>query len=360
LDGEDIWLGCFEVLKGITLARMRVTFGVNTIGNMPVSECVEFAVKAEEYGIERFWVADENPTYPFRDVMVILSAVAAKTHKISIGPNICNPYSRHPALLAVAIQSVNELSGGRAIMGLGPGGTVSLDPLGIPRWKKPLQAMRDSTSVLRELFSGKEVNFNSEVFTLSRVRLFESAASRIPIYFGVRGPKMLELAGKVADGVLMQTPPAYLATQMEFLRTGLAEAGRSLADFDVGSVGQFAVDHDETLVREMVKSSLTYQVPDSPRAMLDKIGISKDEAQKLRETRLKEGVQEATKLVTERMIDQMSTVGTPQKVTERILYKIRNGVTHFIFSPPQGRTRMEGLRIIGEEVLPTVRRTLQA
>jgi len=338
--------------------KPKVTFGIATLGNVPPSETAAFASRAESYGLDYFWIADENPAYPFRDVMVNLAAAALKTERIMLGSNICPVYTRHPALLAVAMQSLNEISNGRMIVGIGPGGSMTLPSLGIPTWSHPLRAMREATGILRRLFAGEEVNFRSDLFKVDRVKLFPSGHSPIPIYFGVRGPRMLELAGELADGLLIQTPPSYFAFELECINRGLARAGRTIDRLDIGSLGPFAVDHDGEYARELVKPALTYQVPDSPKAMRERIGVSDEETRRLREARLSQGAEEATRLVTKRMIDEMTVAGTPGQVTEKILIKIKMGINQFIFSPPQGRTPMDGLKLIGEEVIPAVRKGL--
>jgi 5,10-methylenetetrahydromethanopterin reductase len=338
--------------------KNKVTFGIISLGNMPAAETAEFASKAENYGLDYFWVADENPAYPFRDVMVNLAAAALKTQRIKLGSNICPVYTRHPALLAVAMQSLSEMSNGRAILGIGPGGSMTLPALGIPTWKHPLRAMREATDILRRLFAGEEVTFESDIFKVDRVKLFSSGHAPVPIYYGVRGPKMLELAAELADGLLIQTSPSYFAFELECINRGLAKAHRARERLDIGSLGPFAVDNDGEYARELVKPALTYQVPDSPMVMREKIGVSEEETRRLRETRLNQGAEAAIKLITKRMIDEMTVAGTPEQVTEKILFKIKMGANQFIFSPPQGRTRMDGLKLIGEEVIPRVRKTL--
>ncbi len=121
---------------------------LNVIPECPIREIVDLAVHAEELGFDRVWVYDEGLVT--RDVFVVMSAIAAATTQIEIGPGITNPYTRHPGQTAAAIASLDELSGGRAFLGIGAGGSLTLDPLGLER-RRPLTAVRETIDAARAL-----------------------------------------------------------------------------------------------------------------------------------------------------------------------------------------------------------------
>ena len=115
----------------------------------PVAEVADLAVLAERLGYRRCWVYDEGLVT--RDVYVTLTAIALATEKILLGPGITNPYVRHPGVTAAAVATIDELSGGRAFVGLGAGGVLTLDPLGIDR-RRPVATVSHMVSALRDLF----------------------------------------------------------------------------------------------------------------------------------------------------------------------------------------------------------------
>ena len=169
---------------------------VNIMPISPAEEIAELAAYAESKGFSRCWVYDEGLVT--RDVYVVLAAIAARTEKILIGPGITNAYVRHPGVTASAIATIDEFSEGRAFLGLGSGGGLTLDPMKITR-HKPLTLVREMVEVLRLLFSGETVNFSGEKLSLGPAQL-NYGGREIDIFLAGRGPKMLELGAQKADG----------------------------------------------------------------------------------------------------------------------------------------------------------------
>ena len=132
----------------------------------PVGEIVELAVLAEQMGYERCWLFDEGVMT--RDVFVTLAAIAERTSTIKIGPGITNPYVRHPGATAAAIASIDELSDGRAFIGVGAGGGLALGPLAVER-TRPLQVVADAVTAMRGLFAGDTVTMTSETLSLIHI-----------------------------------------------------------------------------------------------------------------------------------------------------------------------------------------------
>ena len=130
-----------------------VVGSVNLIPESPISDVVDLARQADALGFARCWVYDEG--LATRDVYVTMAAIADGTAQIAIGPGITNPYTRQPAQTAAAIASLDELSGGRAFLGLGAGGSLTLDPLGIKR-RQPLTALEETIDAARALFGGED------------------------------------------------------------------------------------------------------------------------------------------------------------------------------------------------------------
>src|SRR6201993_4124416 len=161
-----------------------MTLQLLLLGDAPVAQLVGRARLAEANGYSAVWVADERF---YREVYSCLGQIAAHTAKIQLGPCVTDPYSRHPALTAMAIATLDEISGGRAILGIGAG-ISGFAELGIDR-RKSARAIRESIEVIRVLLCGEAVDFEGEVITCKRGRLsFSPPRPTLPIYVASNGP----------------------------------------------------------------------------------------------------------------------------------------------------------------------------
>ena len=185
---------------------MTIPLGVSLMPHGPVADLVELAQLAESLGCSRCWVYDEG--LATRDVYVTMTAVVLATSTIRVGTGITNPYSRHPGTTASAIATIDELSGQRAFVGLGAGGGMTLDPLGIER-RRPVTAVETMVGALLGLYAGDKVDLDSESFGFRGARLGYGRADMEVILAG-RGPRMTDLGGRLADGFALSWVPRYL------------------------------------------------------------------------------------------------------------------------------------------------------
>lgn len=251
-----------------------VSFGISITPNKPIDEWVRLSKIVEDLGIENIWVADESPSPSFRDIFVTLTAIAMHTQKVRLGTSICNPYSRHPTLIAVAILTLDDISNGRTIVGLGPGGSLPLNPLGIPKWRKSVKTVRTTVKLLRKLFAGEKVDYQDDVLKFDGVKLFSKPKEKIPIYLAARGPKMLELVGELADGALLTALPLEVVDQaIERIRAGARKIGRSFDEVDIAYLLRFSISQDDEEAKELVKPNVAYGVADSPPYVIERAGI---------------------------------------------------------------------------------------
>ena len=209
---------------------MTLRFGLLLSGAHSLPSAVELARLAERSGFDDVWVADEKF---FRDPYVSLAAIAGHTSRLRLGTGVTDPYARHPALTAMALASLDELAPGRAVLGLGAGGS-GFPAMGIPR-RKPTVAVREAIEVIRRLWRGEVVDLRGEVIAFSNGRLnFTPPRPDIPVYVAARGRQMLRLAGEVADGVIIApyASPPGLRYALGLIEAGAQRAGRNLADLD--------------------------------------------------------------------------------------------------------------------------------
>lgn len=194
------------------------------------NEITELSSLAESLGYDRVWIIETND----RDGFAVAAEIALATANIVIGTNIVSVFTRTPTLLAMGAMTLDELSGGRFLLGIGPGGTeIVRDGHGVP-FKKPLTRVRESIDVIRPLLRGERLSYDGDVFTIQEgFRLRVAARSpELPIYISALNPKMLQLSGEKADGVILSHAPLEA---INAIREKVAEGARR-ADRDPDSV----------------------------------------------------------------------------------------------------------------------------
>ncbi len=279
--------------------------GAVLIPAMPPEEVIDTVVAAEDIGLDYCLVADESL---MPDVYATLGAAAHETSHIRLGP-ITNGYTRHPAVTAAAIASLNDISGGRAVAALVAGGSMALAPLGIRR-EAPLRVLDESIEVLKRLWSGETVTWAGERIHLDDARL-GLGPQDIPIWIAARGPRLLRLAGRVADGVVLEVK-ADLPDALELVSEGAADSRRP----DRIYLGQLAY-HPEQIAGG-VSSVFVHVLMDSPERQLRSLGLTGDEIAALRTAYESGGPELAATHVTDEVIRRHQIVGSPEECS-RIL-----------------------------------------
>ncbi len=225
---------------------MKARFGLIEVPR-GIATAVENARLAEKAGFDWVGVADSQSL--FRELFVTLGAIAQATGGVMIGPSVTNPLTRHPAVMASAIASVQELSGGRAMFGIGTGDSAIYNLNERPRG---LNGLREYVLALRALLRGEATQFaGREIHTKW---IAKQADDPVPIYISAEGPKTLELAGEVADGVIcgMGVSPEVVKLTLKHIAIGAERAGKSLDDIDVWTLARVNVGPDRgALVNEI-------------------------------------------------------------------------------------------------------------
>jgi 5,10-methylenetetrahydromethanopterin reductase len=274
--------------------------GIQIIPTMSVGEVIDTAVMAEELGYDFCLLADEGF---MPDVYVTLGAIAQRTQRIRLGP-VTNGYTRHPAVTATAVATLDDLSGGRALVTLVAGGSMVLNPMGIPR-ETPLTVMRETVAILRALWSGEEVSWQGKRYALQHARLHSQRRYDIPIWLAVRGEKMLELAGQEADGVVLvaksDVGPALAIVEQ-------VAAGRSTS---CQRIYMDRIAYTPELLAE-ASALYAYVLMDSPQRMLDGLGIAPAEIAQIRQAMAAGGPKAAMPFVRPEMIQRYQLAGTPE------------------------------------------------
>jgi len=219
--------------------------GLYLIEKHGIRESIDLAMLAEKSGFDCVWQGEEYP--PFRnarDSLIPLAAIAAVTKSIKLGTGVLHTWTRNVLTLAMTFATLDELSNGRAMLGIGALWDPLASMMGIAR-TRPLKAMREHVEALHSLFDMKTVSVEGEFVKLRNARLSSKPIS-VPIYIGATGFKMMELAGEIADGVLMNylVSPDYNKRALEFLSKGAAKAGRRIEDLDRPQLIACSIDED--------------------------------------------------------------------------------------------------------------------
>ena len=316
--------------------------------DITVDEFVELAGLAESLQFDQIWVSND---LFFGSAPVLLAAAAVATREISLGTCILNPYSVHPAEIAMIAATLQELSGGRFLLGLAAGAGDFLAWAGIAR-DAPLTRTREAVIAIRALCSGispADVPGSGTGWrTDARLRI---PAAATPIYIGAMSPRMLALIGEIADGGLpLLYPPESFVDTMTHIGGGLARAGRQLVDVDVAACIWVSVDDDPSRARRPLAEKLAYYGASFSPAVLARVGVDRASLVDLRNAE----PANAAALVPPAMMS-LGVSGTPDEVVERCRQLVAAGARHVSFGPPLGPDRRSAVRQLGERVVPQLR-----
>lgn len=290
------------------MAQRELSWSVNLMAKAPVADVVAAAVAAEELGYDRCWVFDEGVMT--RDVFVTLTAIAGATSRISIGPGITNPYVRHPGATAAAIASLDEVSGGRAFLGIGPGGGLALGPLALDR-VRPLAAVADTVAACRALFAGEQVTMEGATFALAGARM-GYARPDIEIIVAGRSPRITELGGRIGDGFYLSFPHKEL---LDAQVVDLRDAADGRPFHVVWSTAVALSDADV----EQVRTQLTFRLVDSPVEVRHMLGLDDTRREQLRDAIAQGGPPAAAHLVDTAWVEQFAVVGDAASAHDEIV-----------------------------------------
>ncbi|MDE3075379.1 MAG: LLM class flavin-dependent oxidoreductase [Chloroflexota bacterium] len=324
---------------------MSLRLGLGIQQDRTPDELIRLVRLAEALGYDTLWYANEKM---YRDTYIGLAVAAMHSSRLKLGTFIVDPYTAHPATTAAAIATLDELSGGRAILLLGAGG-AGVVPLGIPR-PKPATALAEAIQVIRALLSGETVNFEGEVVRLAGGKLHLPARPDIPIYVASRGDRVLEMAGQHADGVMIATyaTPAGVQHALERVDAGLAKSGRSREDIRIISRvdGWIASDREQAraAVRSMVARFLTSSYPDVSFVQAVGAEIPPDLEAVLRQKN-RELSAVSGHLVTDELVDAFTWAGTIEDVARKVRSVAALGIDDMtiLLHPPEGEPVEPGM-----------------
>ena len=225
-------------------------FGLLLLGEHDPDKLLGLATLAEQHGLQDLWYADEKF---YRDPYVSLASVSHHTRSIRLGSCVSDPFTRHPALIATAAATLDEISAGRAVLGMGAGFS-GLEALGIRR-TRTVHTLRQAIDTIRRLWAGETVTIEEEAFVLRQANLNFRGRPEIPILLASAGPQILRLAGEVADQVMLGDlgSAEVLTRALAEVGRGAARAGRRLDDLERIARLNLVLSDDPEAARDAVR-----------------------------------------------------------------------------------------------------------
>jgi 5,10-methylenetetrahydromethanopterin reductase len=329
---------------------LRGSIRVNN--DLSTTQLVKLAQAAEAAGFDQIWVSHD---LFLRSAPVLLGVLARETSRIRIGSGILNPYSQHPVELAMAAATLQEASQGRFLLGIGAGAADFLGWAGIPR-DHPLTCVRRTVAAVRALLGGGRPADEPGVGRpWQREGFLRFSVDPPPIYVGAMSPRMLALAGEIADGVIaLLYPPERYRSVVAQVTSGTARAGKQPEDLDLPACVWCSVDEDPERARAPMAEKVAYYGPSMASSQLGDLGLRPSEFLPLRRALDGGDRDRVHREVTWNMLS-LGIVGTPDDVVSRCRPLVQAGARHLSFGPPLGPDVVSATELLGREVLARLR-----
>jgi coenzyme F420-dependent oxidoreductase len=321
------------------MAMPRIGLTLPRTEDVSRRDIVDIVRQAETLGYDSVWVGESWG----RDGFTWLAQLACHTHTIKLATGITPIYSRSPALIAQTVASLDELSGGRAILGLGTSGPIVVEHWhGVP-FERPLRRTREYIEIIRLALRGERVNYKGEIFQLRGFRLaFTPPRPAVPIYVAALGPQNLRLTGELADGWLpIYLDVAHLPELQRELARGAEQAGRPVQAIDVAPYILACVSEDVEAARALVRAHLAYYIGGMGTFyanLIARYGFD-DEVDGVREAWSRGDRRAAAGRVTDDMVARLAICGTPREGRAQLERYRAAGVTLPIVSFAHGASR---------------------
>ncbi|MBI03272.1 MAG: hypothetical protein CL468_04495 [Acidimicrobiaceae bacterium] len=329
---------------------MRIGFMMVLSPREPILRFPDIASHAEEVGFDMAWLGESQMIS--KDAYMALALAARETKKIFLGPGVANPVTRHPTVLANTMAALNEIGKGRAVLGIGTGDSAVHTIGARPATVKQLRA---DVECMRALFTGDEVLINE-----TPARLL-TAGETVPIWISASQPRMLQLAGAVADGVVVMggAEPGITEWQIDHVRRGAEAAGRSLDDVFVDLWFGISLADDTERAIQDVRPWATSQarflarwkeLPRSVEPFREEFERAFQEYDFFEH--LSRHAKHAT-AISDEFVDFIAVAGPPERCAEKIRPLLDLKIDQLTFTLLPGG-RMERISRFGKELMPLI------
>jgi len=303
------------------MSKQKVNFGL-AAQFCSIKEMLKLAKCGDEHGFKSFWVGED--CY-WRGAFTVAATIAAHTTNIQVGLGIVNPHTRHPVLIAMETAALAEAAGSeRVILAIGASFKAWIENQLNISYGKPRICLRETLEIIRAMFKGEAVQYDGQHFKLNGAQLSVSPLPEIPqLYLGVEGPMNLELAGQIADGVLLSafSSDKYLRFAFDHIKKGAARKDRNLENFDAQNYIVISTDEDRDKARNAIKPFLgaaigVYDpiVPNENRIMSSV--MEPGEKQMIVDAFVRG--EDLVPLISDDIVDGLAVAGTPHECQEKM------------------------------------------
>jgi probable F420-dependent oxidoreductase len=331
-------------MRPMTTPRIGIAF----TGGLAPGDIIECVRLAEELGYESAWMAEGHGG----DQFAILAACAVATRQIRLGTSISSVFVRSAPTIAMAAATVDQLSGGRFILGLGSSHRVQVEPEHGIAFAQPVQRLRETVEVVRTLVRDGVASYQGKVIRIERFDLwFMPSRREIPIYLAGLFPTMLAICGEIAQGVILPWSTLDAVGRVTpYVTAGARRAGRRPEDVEIVSLLPCAVAPTREMARERLRPSVATYAGYFPRynRLMAESGFVEAAAtiKRMWDTGDRAA---AVRAVPDALVDAVSAAGTPAEVRARVEEYRRAGLALPIISPrvggPDAKTQaMEAIR----------------
>jgi 5,10-methylenetetrahydromethanopterin reductase len=337
----------------LQIQEMIMEFGFGHVLSEHYQNHVALVRVAEELGYDYAWIPDQ--TF-YRDPYVVMAAMGLATERIQIGVGVTNPYTRHPAMAARAIATLDEVAPGRIHLGVGAGNRKELlNPLGLDSSYAAAKC-REMVELVRALLSGETVDYRGEHYQAVEIPMDFQARPDIPLHIAGRGALVLQAAGEVADGVIIGglCTPKGIGYALKQVNKGANKSGRDRTDMHVVSWVTIDVTEDRESALHDIRPVVAHIIGGAPLGVLQAIDLPMDTVETIKAIYVDEGIDQAAKHVTEECIDAFTIIGDAQTCIERIRSLSEAGVTQVSMLMPPGSVAQyeQRLRHFADAIFP--------
>lgn len=332
----------------MTADSAAARFSLRLNNDLSVAQFRDLAAAADEASFDQVWVSHD---LFWRSAPVLVAAAASVTRRIRLGIGIMNPFSAHPSELAMHAATLQELTGGRFMLGLGAGAEDFLGWAGLER-PRPLSATREAILACRALLARDRPSHSLGGWQAEARLRFDGPP--VPIYLGAMGPKMLALGGELADGVLgLSFPPERATTSAALVRAAAVAAGRDPDAIDVPACFWCSIDDGQERAAVPLAEKLAYYGPSISAAQLTDAGLTTADFRPAAEALERGETTRARELITPQML-QLGIFGDATAIIKRCRALQAAGAAHLSFGPPLGADPVAAVTRLGREVLPAL------
>lgn len=295
----------------------KLSIGLNWAGNFDIDSLVESAKVADDSGVHALNIAEAwGP-----DSLSLLAVMARETNNVQLGASIINNFSRTPGAIAQHFATLDHISNGRMIIGLGSSGPQVIEHFHGVKFRKPLTRMREYVDIINMLMSGEKLNYDGDIFQLSRgfTLRFDTLRDHIPIHIASLTPKSLKQTGEIADGWLpIHLPKEQWKTQTDAMKNHIENAGRDRTNFVIRNPTNIRVTEDVEGAHQQTATNTAFYIArmgDFYYEHFTRMGYA-DEANAVRRGWEESGAAGGSAALPEDLVKQLGTAGPVEECIE--------------------------------------------